>query len=283
MPSCRTPDGRALSYRLVGAGPLLVCHPGGPGVSGDYLGDLGGLAERRTLVLLDPMGTGRSDAPLAAGAYALTDYVAGLEVLRRHLAIESLDLLGHSHGSFVALGYAIAHPARVRRLVLVATAARLDEASLQAAEAAAQARAGEPWFDDAWAALLAEPDDETTDAEAGALLARALPFYFGRFDERAAAFRDRALRDPVNVAAYQHWRDVDLPALDFRPDLPAVTAATLVVAGERDFILGPAGCAEVVAHVPGSELLVLPGVGHFPWIEAPEAFAGAVVRFLDAR
>ena len=61
--SFRTHDGRRLTFRREGSGPLLVCHPGGPGFSSRYLADLGGLGSTRTLVMLDPRGTADSDAP----------------------------------------------------------------------------------------------------------------------------------------------------------------------------------------------------------------------------
>ena len=102
--SFRTQDGRKLTYRREGSGPLLVCHPGGPGFSSRYLADLGGLGTTRTLVMLDPRGTGGSDAPEDTRAYTTSDYVADVEELREHLGVEQLDLLGHSHGGVVALG-----------------------------------------------------------------------------------------------------------------------------------------------------------------------------------
>ena len=43
-----------------GDGPLLLCHPGGPGFDGSELHDLGGLDRTRTLLLLDPRGSGRT-------------------------------------------------------------------------------------------------------------------------------------------------------------------------------------------------------------------------------
>ena len=58
-----TTDGRKLEYRQLGNGPVLVCHPGGPGFSSLYFGDLAGLWERYTLVMLNPRGTGGSDKP----------------------------------------------------------------------------------------------------------------------------------------------------------------------------------------------------------------------------
>ena len=53
-------DGTELGYRVVGEGPPLVCLPGGPGRAVEYLGDLGGLATTRQLILLDPRGVGSS-------------------------------------------------------------------------------------------------------------------------------------------------------------------------------------------------------------------------------
>src|SRR5687768_4833621 len=103
-------DGRVLSYETVGDGPLLVCHPGGPGFSSRYFADLAGLADVRTLLLLDPRGTGGSSPAPDPQGYEIEDYVADLEELRRHLGLERFELLGHSHGGVVSMAYAAAHP-----------------------------------------------------------------------------------------------------------------------------------------------------------------------------
>src|SRR5690242_21936032 len=82
-----------------GNGPLLVCHPGGPGFDGTELVDLGGLDATRTLLLIDPRGTGGS---AEADTYLLEDYVADVEELRVDLGEDRIDLLGFSHGGLVA-------------------------------------------------------------------------------------------------------------------------------------------------------------------------------------
>jgi pimeloyl-ACP methyl ester carboxylesterase len=63
VPSFASYDGTEIGYRLLGDGPPLVCLPGGPGRAAEYLGDLGGLAASRQLVLLDPRGVGSSADP----------------------------------------------------------------------------------------------------------------------------------------------------------------------------------------------------------------------------
>ena len=71
-----TTDGRKLTYRKMGKGPVLVCHPGGPGFSSSYFSDLAGLYEKFTLVMLNPRGTGGSDRPADPQAYRIEDYVS---------------------------------------------------------------------------------------------------------------------------------------------------------------------------------------------------------------
>src|SRR4051794_34398249 len=148
MESLRTADGRTLSYRREGSGPVLVCHPGGPGFSSRYFGDLAGLGESFTLILLNPRGTEGSDRPADARAYRTADYVADLDELRGHLGLEQMLLLGHSHGGVAAAAYAAAHPGSVERLVLASTLARFADEQNAAMAAGMEAKAGEPWYED---------------------------------------------------------------------------------------------------------------------------------------
>src|SRR5256885_3931866 len=119
----------------MGSGPVVVCHPGGPGFSSLYFADLAGLWERFTPVMLNPRGTADSERPADARAYAIADYVDDVEALRQHLGLERLMLLAHSHGGVVAQAYAAKHPARVRKLVLASPLARFapeQEAAMRA-------------------------------------------------------------------------------------------------------------------------------------------------------
>src|SRR5258708_12807672 len=94
----------------MGTGPVLVCHPGGPGFSSSYFADLAGLWEKFTLVMLNPRGTGGSDRPSDSGAYQIAAYVADVEELRGHLDQEKLHLLGHPHRHADAHPYAAPYP-----------------------------------------------------------------------------------------------------------------------------------------------------------------------------
>ena len=276
--SITTSDGRKLAFRRDGSGQLLLCHPGGPGFSGATLGDLGGLAQDLELLVIDPRGTGASDPPPDDRAYRQEDYVADLEELRQELGAEQIDLLGHSHGGFVAMAYAAAHPKRVRRLVLVATAPRfareydervraLWEASDDPAIAVAL---------DARLKRMARSHEE--DDERMRLRMLELRLYFRRA-EGVEWLGGVFGQEPPNLAALMLFNAETAPQYDNRAGLPLIEAPTLVISGELDFFDPPAN-AEILELVPDARSVVLSDAGHFVWFDDPDRFRAEVTRFL---
>src|SRR5262249_6199880 len=158
-------------------GPLLLCHPGGPGFDGSELHDLGGLDRTRTLLLLDPRGSAAS-----ADSYLLDDYVADLEELRADLAVETIDVLGFSHRALVAAAYAAAHPQHVRRLVLACGLAAVTDEMQEEAKRTIDGKSREPWHAAAVAALeREEAGDYETPEDVGAMWNAMAPLYFSRW------------------------------------------------------------------------------------------------------
>jgi pimeloyl-ACP methyl ester carboxylesterase len=281
MDGLRTADARRLAYRRFGSGPTLVCHPGGPGFSSLYLGELGGLGEHLELVLLDPRGTGASDPPADRRAFAIDDYVSDLEEVRAHLGGEPMRLFGHSHGGVVAIAYAARYPERVERLILASMGPRFSPEQLAATEEAIAGRSGEPWYSDARAAFETEISGEFDgDEELMELCVRMMPFYFARYGDAERAWVQSLAGDRLNADATRLWENEIFERFDLRPELARITAPTLVITGERDFITGPACAAELEQGLPQSETVILPGVGHLIFVEAPGAFREAVLRFL---
>jgi pimeloyl-ACP methyl ester carboxylesterase len=68
---------------------------------------------------------------------------------------------------------------------------------------------------------------------------------------------------------------------DFRKDLQRFTIPTLVVHGDSDRVVPVANGRALAARIPASELVLLEGVGHYPYLEQPERFAAVVRRFLE--
>ena len=257
-----------------GTGPLLVCHPGGPGFDGSELGDLGGLDATRTLVLVDPRGTGGSGA---ADTYRLEDYVADLEELRTELGVDRLDLLGFSHGGLVAAAYAIAHPGRLRKLVLAGALAVFTPEMQAEAERLVQRHAAEPWFPAAQAALATEEEGGYGSPEEAAAMWNAMvPLYFARWEER---YRPAVEVDRLNP---EPLRQFNATPFDLRPDLGAIDAETLVITGTEDFICGPAAADVFVEGIRSARVVLVEDAGHMLFLEQPQPFVDAVQAFLDS-
>lgn len=281
MDGLTTADGRRLTYRRSGSGPMLVCHPGGPGFSSRYLGDLAGLGEELELVLLDPRGTGGSDPALDPRGYAIEDYASDLEELREHLGLERMRLLGHSHGGVAAIAYAARHPESVERLILASTLPRHGPEQEAAMQAAIEAKAGEPWYADALEAVETELAGDFADgAELGELARRMMPFYYARYGERERAHVESMAGEELCADATRLWEKEIFEHYDLRPQLAGLTIPTLVIAGEEDFIAGPACAAELTEGIPEPETVLLPGIGHMIFVEAPEEFRRAILSFL---
>jgi proline iminopeptidase len=274
-----TSDGRKLTYRRMGTGPVLVCHPGGPGFSSAYLGDLAGLWERFTLVILNPRGTGGSDRPADKSRYHLDDYVSDLDELRDHLGLERMMLLGYSHGGIVAQAYASAHPARVSRLVLASTTPRFGAEQEAATQAAKEKRAGQPWFADADAATR-EEGDLVSDELVRDNVFRSMPFNFARFGPVEEGYLDTFRSETINGDALRAFGE-ELPGLDLRERLKDITAPTLVITGDDDFICGPVCAREMSAAIPGAREVIIGDAGHMTFVEQPQAFHDEVADFLD--
>jgi pimeloyl-ACP methyl ester carboxylesterase len=279
LPSVTSYDGAPLTYTEVGEGPRLVCLPGGPGRAVAYLEDLGGLSAHRTLVLLDPRATGHTEVPADPSTLRFDRMAGDLEALREHLGLEVLDVLGHSAGTLVAQAWASAHPARVGSLVLVTPSDRLQGGSRADVAAIRAGFAGEPWYPEAAEAQALLED--APPSQRSSLERATRPFFYGRWDARTqehAASADRQSSKRALLGFGFGAEQIDLPAL--LAGLRDVTASVLVVGGERDTLTGVESVRLVADSFPTSVTAVVPGAGHFPWIDEPAGFVSAVLPHL---
>jgi pimeloyl-ACP methyl ester carboxylesterase len=272
-----TPDGLTLSYERRGSGPLLVCHPGGPGGSAAEFEDFAGLDDTFALVLFSPRGSHGSDA---ADDYRLESYVRDLEALREHLGAEQLNLLGFSHGGIVAMAYAAAFGERIGRLVLACTLAVWGEEAEAAMRRGIEQRSDRPWFADAAKAIEEEQAGEFSSVEE--LIANAqsqAPLYFHRWEGNEPAGR-RLFGDFAHHEPLHHFNTVEFPTLDLRNELRSIAAPTLIVAGDDDMIAGPVCADAILRELPDGRRVTIADSGHFVYVEQPEAFRAALTGFL---
>ena len=223
-------------------------------------------------------GTGGSERPEDPHAYRLQDYVSDLEELRDHLRLERMMLLGYSHGGIVAQAYAIAHPGRVRKLVLACTAPRFGPEQAAASQAAKEKRSGQPWFAEATEVDL---DGEMTDDERREAFFRLMPMYFAHFGPAEAGYLDTFRTDPINADAGRVFSQ-EVETLDLRAGLAHLRVPTLVITGEEDFICGPVCADEIADAIPNAQKVIVGDAGHMIFMEQPQAFHDAVADFLES-
>lgn len=261
MPYLSVSGGPRPHYDATGTGPPLVVLPGGPGMDVRYLGDLAGLTATRRLIRLDARGGGRSEVPADRAAVSFTAQAGDVETLRRELGPESIDLLAHSAGALTAQEYAVRHPGRVRRLILITPIGRAGRDIDPAELAAIRGRhAAEPWYPAAAAA-------------SGPLAAAlAVPFHWHRW---TPGLRREYVRGHANPHPW--YRD----AFYAGTATPGpVRAPVLVLAGASDGMIGTAPARVVAAAHPDARLEIMPESGHRPWVEQPTLFRELIDAFL---
>jgi 2-succinyl-6-hydroxy-2,4-cyclohexadiene-1-carboxylate synthase len=218
----------------------------------------------RAAVAIDLAGHGKSQTPADPSRYTMLETVRDLEAIVAKLGIAQADWIGYSMGGRVALHYSLAHPERVRSLILESSSAGIEDPEARArrrhADDALAVRIEErgiEWFADYWGTLpLFETQWELPTATLSALRARRLG--------NSTAGLAHSLRG-MGQGAHEYVGG----------RLPELRSDVLFLAGERD-----PKYVEVArrasASVPGARCVVVPGAGHTVHLEAPEAFAEAI-------
>jgi 3-oxoadipate enol-lactonase len=257
-----TASGRRIFYDEVGSGPPIVLIPG---QSGDRRGCMSWLAETLAhsgrVVSMDNRDSGESDPE--PDYYRLSDMAGDVADLLDALGIHRAHVLGHSLGGKIALQLALDHPDRIDRLVLI---------SARAGDGKADHRAGEP---------LPPPYEWWVD-EPIARMRRLLhdivgSHYRARMGEAEISAIAELERDNHGTWAGTMRQEAALDGHGLRDRLSAIRAPTLVVRGDED---APEHGRELAAGIPDARLLILPGVGHLPWVERPDEATRAIRDFL---
>jgi pimeloyl-ACP methyl ester carboxylesterase len=274
-------DGTPIAIHVLGEGAPLVCLPGGPARASAYLEDLAGLTAHRTLLRVDLRGTGLSPLPEDRGSLAFHRLADDIEDLRVERGLETMDLLAHSAGCFVALAYAAAHPERLSRLVLVTPSARPfgqvedDIATIRAG------RSDEPWY--AEAAAIEEELKFAPERMRHRMDPALRVFGYARWDDRAqahAASTDSQMSMRA-MAAFAPSPEAGA-SLDLVNRLREVTAPVLILVGHLDGVTGVKAGHLVAEMLPNARVVELPESAHYPWVDSPEPFRETVVSFLEA-
>jgi proline iminopeptidase len=284
-------QGAELYCREVGRGtPMIVLHGGPDFDSGYLLPELDRLSDKFHLIYYDQRGRGRSADKVKPEDVTLESEMADLDQVREHFHLEKVVLLGHSWGTVLALEYALRHPERVSRLVL------MDPAPASTADINRFRTERE----EKWPALMelkkaiagtsaykqAEPDAvvayyrvhfkpafaRSEDYEKLILRMQA------RFMEQGkdGILKSRAVEDRL---VNETWASPS--GYDLHPRLKSLNMPALVITGDHDFF--PFAAEHIAQAIPGARLVTLKDCGHFPYMECPAPLRVQIDAFFPGK
>ena len=256
-----------IEYYVEGEGPPLLMVQGWIG-NAAFWGEafLERIRPRFQIIRFSNRGTGRTDKP--GGDVSIQQMADDAAGLLAELGIEKAHVLGISMGGMIAQELALNHADRVQGLVLGCTMCGFAHGVLPRAEVMAGS-----------AQVGALPPQERVRQF---LRTAATPEFLEKAEKE---FWDWIIS--TWLAAPTPWETIGrhfmaIQSFDTYERLPQVKAATLIVHGDRDQLI-PVENAEVLRkRIQGSQVQIVPDVGHMFFWEKPQESAGAIVEFLSS-
>ncbi len=251
-----TVDQRVLAYERIGRGEPLVLIHGFPLDHTIWERVVPLLEQEFDLILPDVRGFGQSD--VGATPFHMDDLASDVAALLDHVGLEAAFLAGHSMGGYISLAFLAAYPQRLRGLALVASQAAADAPERRAARYT-QIRQIEEEGIGSVVAFMTEKltPDENLRKGLHDLMKKQRPLAFiGAL--RAIAER----RETLSL-------------------LQQVTFPVVVIHGQSDALIPIERAHEVKAAVPHAHLVELPGGGHMPMLEFPQAVAEGLKKLKE--
>jgi proline iminopeptidase len=251
--------------------PSLIVMHGGPGFDHSTLRPyFDRFSDTHQVIYIDHRGNGRSGG--APDSWTLARWGDDVKAFCEALGIEAPVVYGNSFGGMVAMSYASRHPAHPAKLILSSTAARMRlQTTLQMMESKGGARARQI-AESFWS----EPTEEVLPD----YIDVCMPLYNPRPNPAEAAARKRAILRPEVM---MHFIKGEMRQMDLTPQLGAIRAPTLILAGAHDPVT-PVECSrEIAAALLGglADLRVFEDAGHGVHRDEPERTEAVLRAFLS--
>ena len=251
-------------YPHGGGGPPIYLLHGFTASAASFAANVAALREQFTVVTVELLGHGRSEAPDDPALYGPGPAVERILGLMDALGDGRVLLCGHSLGGAVAVQCALAAPERFAGLVIINSASA----------------AGTPAWAEAARAGMAELAARVR-AQGTAFLkqTRLYPAHSRRLDERSRELLTRDF-DRLTPAGLAGTAEGLIPFVNAFERLPELRVPVLVVAGERDrdFMEVLPGFLAQLPHGL-ARVVELPEAGHAANLEQPREFEAAVIDF----
>jgi pimeloyl-ACP methyl ester carboxylesterase len=245
-----------INYKIAGKGPAILLLHGWGGSSDSWLEVEEILVKENYFIIApDLPGFGKSDPPLEP--WGVQEYSDFIFAFTEKLKIDSFFLLGHSFGGRIAIKFSGQHADKLKSLILCDAAGIRIDPDIKTKTILAAAKVGNVLLSHRLVAVAKERIRNI--------------FYF-------------LLRNKDYVKANGVMRETIKKALgeDLLSELPKIKVKTLIIWGEVDQLV-PLKCAYIFnKKIAGSQLNVMPKIGHSPHLEAPEKLAQIIIYFLKS-
>jgi proline iminopeptidase len=269
-------------YRVAGHGPLLIVMSPQWGIGSTYLQNgISPLEKHFTVVYLDARGNEKSSRPADATRMSTSDMTDDLEDLRAYWGLQSLDLLGHSGGGGIILGYAERYPEHASKLVLIDSDVT-DIYPSPASKRFEEKRRNDPRY----ARAMAHFNDPTPtdDASFQKNLFETLAWYLNDPEKYVPVLKNTLAGTDLSLWAHDNWwKSEQVHPVAQSVDLNLVRAKTLILVGREDPECPVVMSETIHSGILGSKLIIFEKTGHFPWIESREKFFSVVSQFLSSQ
>jgi pimeloyl-ACP methyl ester carboxylesterase len=248
--------------------PLVVLH-GGPGLDHtSFRPWLDPLGEDFRVLYVDERGQGRSER-VDPATLSLDVFARDVDLLAESLELDRFALLGHSFGAIITTWHAVNVGTAAAYVISGGGDSSENLMADVGASLEAMGEAGKPIAESwEWEQTVQTPE------ECAELMRIQAPFHFHGpplTDFPETVYSPEVLRH-FSVAGYGDF--------DYVPGLGKVTKPTLVLVGDHDRVTTPRANRVLHEGIAGSEYVELEGAGHMSFIEAQDAYLGAVRHFL---
>ena len=263
-------QGKKVYYEVHGSGgePIVLLN-GIMMSTASWKNFIGPMTKHNTLVLLDFFDQGQSERMTESYDHSIQVELldAVLEEVSAQIWYEKFTLMGISYGGEIAIQYALAHPKRVRRLVLANTCGRTSS----------------------WLKKIGDGWNEVAKTGQGyAYYLTTIPVIYSTqfFEQRAAwmegreAFLTEYFSKPEVLQALIRLTDSSV-SYNVVDRLQEISCPTLIISSSEDVLVPPTEQQLLHREIKDSVYVTINGSGHASMYEAPEAFAALTLGFAN--
>ncbi|MBS0505153.1 MAG: alpha/beta hydrolase [Proteobacteria bacterium] len=247
--------------------PPILCMPGLTRNVRDFEELANRLAPAWRVIAVDFRGRGDSAYSKNPASYVPLMYALDMAVLIRDLALDSFVAVGTSLGGLVTLLMAESERERIKGVVLNDVGPEVEAAGIARIRSYVGRSGNWPTWLHAARALAANQGHVYPNYRIEDWLAMAKRLYRLSSNGRIVIDYDARIADPIKTATDQ--APVDLwPTLEWLKPVPS-----LILRGELSDVLAAGTVERMAAVLPRAETVTVPGVGHTPTLNEPEAVA----------